>query len=268
MTWGYRPPVAGDGGGGDDGGGSDGVPETPPSGAAIPTTPVRAATFGPSAPPPPPMAPTRSIRPARQSPRWPALVVAIAIAAAIAVPIVVSAAGDPDVSGDFDASEFTAFPALPVPTVATAPVPTVAPEPLPPVAIGTAADLGDGWTLTVHGVDRDADVEIAAANEFNPPPPVGSHFVLVDVEIVNRGDDARLLAASLQLEFVDGAGASHTPFECSVVPAAIPFDPIPIDTPVRGNLCFPVPAEAIAAGVVSVTVFARFGDPPRTFTLT
>jgi hypothetical protein len=55
-----------------------------------------------------------------------------------------------------------------------------------PIPVGTATDVGEGWTVTVNGLNPDAAGTLAV-NEFNDPPPSGSAFVLVDLTLQYEG---------------------------------------------------------------------------------
>lgn len=58
-----------------------------------------------------------------------------------------------------------------------------------PVPLGTPADVGEGWTLTVNSVDLDANAEVAAANSFNEPPPTGTVYVMINATLAYDGPE-------------------------------------------------------------------------------
>ncbi len=60
-----------------------------------------------------------------------------------------------------------------------------------PVPIGTAANLGDGWTLTINSVNLDATAEVAGGNMFNDQPPEGSVYVLINLTASYAGPDEK-----------------------------------------------------------------------------
>jgi hypothetical protein len=49
------------------------------------------------------------------------------------------------------------------------------------------ADVGGGWTMKVNSFNANADADVAAENQFNDPPPAGSHYALVNVELTYNG---------------------------------------------------------------------------------
>lgn len=56
-----------------------------------------------------------------------------------------------------------------------------------PVPIGTTADLGDGWSMTVNSVNLDAAEVIRDANKYVDPPPEGKRYVLINVTTAYNG---------------------------------------------------------------------------------
>lgn len=58
-----------------------------------------------------------------------------------------------------------------------------------PVPVGTPANMGDGWTLTVNSVNLDATDLVTAGNMFNDVPPDGSVYVLINITATYAGPD-------------------------------------------------------------------------------
>jgi hypothetical protein len=62
-----------------------------------------------------------------------------------------------------------------------------------PVPIGTSADVGEGWTLSVNEVTLDATALVTGANMFNDPPPEGSVYVMVNITMAYNGPDDKAI---------------------------------------------------------------------------
>lgn len=58
-----------------------------------------------------------------------------------------------------------------------------------PVPLGTTADVGDGWTMTVNSVNLDAADVIMEENSYIDPPPEGKRYVLINVTTAYNGKD-------------------------------------------------------------------------------
>ena len=113
-----------------------------------------------------------------------------------------------------------------------------------PIPLGTATDVGDGWTLTVTGAARDITDAVAAENEFNDPPPDGFRFVGVDVTLAFDGDGS---AAPFEVttNVVDGGNLQRTGF-CGTVPGELDtFTDLFAGGTASGTLCFVVPADQV-----------------------
>jgi len=58
-----------------------------------------------------------------------------------------------------------------------------------PLALGSAIS-NDQWTVVVNSYDPDGNATVAAGNEFNAPPPAGSHFEVVNYTVTYTGADS------------------------------------------------------------------------------
>jgi hypothetical protein len=67
------------------------------------------------------------------------------------------------------------------PLVGPQPGATATPSRLAPTALGTPADVGDGWKLTVTSAASDITDSLMAENQFRDPPPAGYRFFGVGV---------------------------------------------------------------------------------------
>lgn len=68
-----------------------------------------------------------------------------------------------------------------------------------PVPLGTAAEVGDGWSMTVNSVNLDAADVITEANSYVDPPPDGKRFVLVNVTTAYNGEDESSYGIELEV---------------------------------------------------------------------
>lgn len=127
-----------------------------------------------------------------------------------------------------------------------------------PVPAGTIADIGGGWRLQVIAVEDDATATITGANEFNAPPPDGSHFSLVTVVLGYFGFDDPVSSFEPTISAV---ASSNTGLDsnCGVIPNELPiFNDLFSGAVSTGNLCFVT--TAADAGQVQLYATTRFGD--------
>lgn len=137
---------------------------------------------------------------------------------------------------------------------------------LPPDELGTVEDpipVGQAYVLGLYeievlGVDRDAAAALAEHEPANPPPPAGRQHVLVEVAV--RFTDAAGLGNPAAIPFFvsDGTG-EWSSFEaaCGLVPGALAQAGLLHEgDQVTGNVCFTVPAGAVADLVLGTESFA------------
>ncbi len=113
-----------------------------------------------------------------------------------------------------------------------------------PIAIGTATDVGEGWTFTVTGPVRDITDAVLAENQFNEPPPDGFRFAAVDVSYTYNGAEA----SQVFVVTMNAVGMSNRQLskECGVTPGASDnFADIFPGGSVSDVLCFVVPADEL-----------------------
>jgi hypothetical protein len=79
-----------------------------------------------------------------------------------------------------------------------------------PAALGSAVDVGEGWTVTVNSADLDADAAVAAASDFNNPPPPGTSYVLIDVTLAYDGSETSSSGFSVDTGAVGDSNVSAT----------------------------------------------------------
>lgn len=144
-------------------------------------------------------------------------------------------------------------PAAPVMPMAGLPGPregaTATPLRLDAAPLGTAVDIGEGWSVAVTGPAFDITDATLAENQFNSPPPDGFRFVAVPVAYAFNGSgtgsgfDVTMQAVADSNVRLDS--------DCGVIPSAIDvFADVFSGGMLTGNLCFVVPAEAVGSLVL------------------
>ena len=109
-----------------------------------------------------------------------------------------------------------------------------------PTAIGTAKEVGGGWSLTVTGAARDITDAVLAENSFNEPPPAGFRFVGVDVTYAYNGEGSDMaMTASTKAVALTNVELSS---ECGVFANEVDlFSDVFAGGSVTGTVCFLVP---------------------------
>ena len=157
----------------------------------------------------------------------------------------------------------------PEPTAVPTPEPTPEPTSTPgnistrlnPVPFGQAfRPPTSPWELKVTSVDRDAWPEIEAESDFNDPPDSGNKFVLIAVEVRNRGTTADSFSA----HGLSMVGSRNVEYEGSVLNCNINSLPNEFDYSARifpngtatGTICH----EVMASETNSLVLFGDYFD--------
>ncbi|WP_370327420.1 hypothetical protein [Euzebya sp.] len=116
-----------------------------------------------------------------------------------------------------------------------------------PIPRGRSADVGV-WALRVVDSDDDAAERIAAANQFNAPPPEGHRQVMVEVVLERRGRGPAVVRGTITAALGTPAGRTF-PLgqDCGILPD--PLDtgqPVRESQEIRGQWCWVVPEEELA----------------------
>ena len=120
---------------------------------------------------------------------------------------------------------------------------TSTPPRLGPKPIGTPADIGAGWQLTVSGPATDITDQVLAENQFNSPPPDGFRFIGVNVTYSYAGDGSAS-AFAVTTKAVGDFNLS-LPTDCGVTPGEIDLTAdIFAGGSVSGIVCFIAPAAS------------------------
>ncbi len=110
---------------------------------------------------------------------------------------------------------------------------------LDPTPLGTAVEVGSGWSVRIDGPVRDITDAILAENSFNEPPPEGFRFVGVDATYSYSGSEG----ASAFDVTMKGVGDANVEvgWECGVVPGEMDrFADVFSGGQLSGTLCFVV----------------------------
>lgn len=134
-----------------------------------------------------------------------------------------------------------------------------------PIAVGTATDVGEGWTLTVNGLNPDAAGTLAV-NEFNDPPPAGSAFVLVDVTLQYEGEESGS-PTIIDFHVAGDSNVAGRVGSCSQSwdGELDRFSEVFGGGTLSGELCFEVPESDLDS--IQMLATANFGDDPEVFAL-
>lgn len=124
-----------------------------------------------------------------------------------------------------------------------------------PFPVGSTLE-SEGWTLTVNGVNLDANAAVASANEFNEPAPEGQTYILVNVTLTYTGDDAAGETPTQVIEYVTAEGNTINSYDAfAVVPEQL--DSLTTLYPgasVSGNVGLLVPVDSVAQGTLAIAV--------------
>ncbi len=109
-----------------------------------------------------------------------------------------------------------------------------------PVALGTATDVGEGWTFTVNSAARDITDQVVAQGSGNAAPPDGYRYIGVDVTFAYNGADS---ASAFEVGTrAVGAGNRELTGDCGIVPGAVDeSSDLFAGGKVTGTICFVAP---------------------------
>lgn len=131
--------------------------------------------------------------------------------------------------------------------------------PLEGLAYGQSATVGD-YTVTITGVNTNADAAIAEANQFNKPPT--GRYVLADVSVVYNGAEEGIPWAQLQMAFLGTDARNYSWTSCTATVPRPGFEQpnLRAGGAAEYQVCFDVPAEAVDGGAVQAEWYLQ-GQP-------
>lgn len=128
--------------------------------------------------------------------------------------------------------------------------------------LGQPAEVGD-YTVTVNGLNLDADDAIAQADEFNPPAE--GQYVIADVSVVYNGTDEGNPWMDLSYIFTGTDAEEYDDGTCMAIEknSVVNVPTLAAGDAADYEVCMDVPAEAIAGGTFAVTPFLSFDQSER-----
>ena len=131
---------------------------------------------------------------------------------------------------------------------------TKTPARLAPTAVGTTADVGNGWSITITATAHDITDAVVAENSFNDPPPAGFRFIGVDVTYTFNGTGSDSAFTVTTSAVADSNVALSN--ECGVIPTPLDeFVDVFAGGSISGLLCFVVPADSAGFAMYSSASF-------------
>lgn len=114
-----------------------------------------------------------------------------------------------------------------------------------PIPRGTAADLSDGWRLSVVSVTPNANDIVLRQNPFNPPPQPGHQFYIARVTVTRTGSTSAAFSGDIRLRAVGAAAVTYTTFDnrCGVYPDRLPGVEVFTGGTITGNVCWQIRAS-------------------------
>lgn len=124
-----------------------------------------------------------------------------------------------------------------------------------PLAIGSTITSED-WTLTVNGVNLDANAQVASENEFNEPAAAGMTYIIVNYTLTYTGDDPEGATPFSDVKYVTVDGNTINSYDAFVM---VPDEIDTLSTlyggaSTTGNVGLAVPADTAGQGTLAVTI--------------
>jgi hypothetical protein len=135
-----------------------------------------------------------------------------------------------------------------------------------PLPIGTAADIGGGWIVSVVDVNPNAADAVMTENAFNDPPAPGQQFVLITLSATYEGaESSSQLLAGNAFQLVGESSVAYRSYDpgCGVIPNAIPLTEVFSGGTITGNICFSVNSTDVDSLVMFTEDFVTFDDDIR-----
>lgn len=116
-----------------------------------------------------------------------------------------------------------------------------------PIPLGTEADTGGKWFVSVVDVIPDATELVLAENQFNDPPASGNQFFIVRVSATYEGESSSTFPANNTLSLVGESSVAYTPFDdsCGVAPDEFSYTDVFTGGAIEGNVCWQVRSDEV-----------------------
>jgi hypothetical protein len=136
-----------------------------------------------------------------------------------------------------------------------------------PVPIGTAADLGGGWSLTVVDVIPNGTDQILAENQFNNPPAEGRQFFMVTISATYNGQNSSTFNSAVSLSAVGASNVAYKGFEdrCGVIPNQLSSSEVFGGGAITGNVCWSVRSDDVDSLVMFSDSYVTFNAADRVY---
>lgn len=136
-----------------------------------------------------------------------------------------------------------------------------------PVPIGTAADVGGGWTVTVLDVIPNGTDQVLAENQFNDPPAEGRQFFMVTISATYTGANSSTFNSAVSLSAVGASNVAYETFEdrCGVIPNDLPSTEVFGGGTITGNVCWSVRTDDVASLVMFSDSYVTFKPEDRVY---
>ncbi|WP_043503234.1 hypothetical protein [Georgenia sp. SUBG003] len=128
--------------------------------------------------------------------------------------------------------------------------------------LGQAAEIGD-YTITVNGLNLDADDAIAEADEFNPP--ADGRYVVADVSVVYNGAEEGNPWMDLSYIFMGSDNAQYDDGTCMAIEENSVVNVPTLNTGGAADysVCMDVPVEAIEGGSFAIEPLFSLDESDR-----
>ncbi|PFG38997.1 hypothetical protein ATJ97_1491 [Georgenia soli] len=128
--------------------------------------------------------------------------------------------------------------------------------------LGQPAEVGD-YTITVTGLNLDADEAIAQADEFNPPAE--GQYVIADLSVVYNGTEEGNPWMDLSYIFTGTDAEEYDDGTCMAIEenSVVNVPTLATGDGADYEVCMDVPADAIEGGTFSVGPFLSFDASER-----
>jgi hypothetical protein len=136
-----------------------------------------------------------------------------------------------------------------------------------PIPLGSAADIGGEWFVSVIDVTPDATDLVLTENQFNDPPAEGNQFFIARISATYEGEGSSTLAADLAFFLVGKLAVSYSTFEntCGVYPDSFSITEVFPGGTIERNLCWSVPSAEVDSLVMYSKDVVTFDQNKRVY---
>lgn len=134
-----------------------------------------------------------------------------------------------------------------------------------PIPLGTAANIGADWFVSVVDVLPDATDIVLIENPFNDPPEEGYQFFIVTISATYEGEGSSTLPVGNAFSLVGGSSVAYQTFDpgCGVYPNPVPYTEVFTGGRVEGNVCWAIQTSDVNSIVMFSEDFVEFDRERR-----